>query len=82
MTPFPVVRLAQSSYIHNFNFCGCHSDGKESACNAGDLGSVPGSGKSSGGGYGWSILAGESPWTEEPDGLYSPWGCRESDTTE
>ena len=23
-----------------------------------------------------------SPWTEEPDGLYSPWGRRESDTTE
>ena len=26
----------------------CSSDGKESACNAGDLGSIPGSGKSSG----------------------------------
>ena len=23
-----------------------------------------------------SILAGRSPWTEEPGGLYSPWGCR------
>ena len=28
------------------------SDGKESACNAGDLGSTPGSGKSPGGGNG------------------------------
>ena len=28
------------------------SDGKESACNAGDLGSVPGSGRSPGGGNG------------------------------
>ena len=28
------------------------SDGKESACNAGDLGSIPGMGKSSGGGHG------------------------------
>ena len=28
-----------------------------------------------------SVLAGESPWTEEPGG-YSPWGCRESDTAE
>ena len=28
------------------------SDGKQSACNAGDLGSVPGSGRSPGGGNG------------------------------
>ena len=27
-----------------------------------------------------SILAGRSPWTEEPVG-YSPWGHKESDTT-
>ena len=30
----------------------CSSNGKESACNAGDPGSVPGSGRSSGGGNG------------------------------
>ena len=29
-----------------------------------------------------SILAWEIPRTEEPGGLYSPWGCKESDTTE
>ena len=29
-----------------------------------------------------SILAWRIPWTEEPGGLYSPWGCKESDTTE
>ena len=29
-----------------------------------------------------SILAWETPWTEEPYRLYSLWGCRESDTTE
>ena len=29
-----------------------------------------------------SILAGESSWTEEPGGLYSPWGRKESDATE
>ena len=56
------------------------SDGKESACNAGDLCSIPGSGRSPGEGHGnplhWRI-----PWTEEPGG-YSPWGCKESDTTE
>ena len=29
-----------------------------------------------------SILACRIPWTEEPDGLYSPWGHKELDTTE
>ena len=29
-----------------------------------------------------SILAWRIPWTEEPGGLYSLWGCKESDTTE
>ena len=29
-----------------------------------------------------SILAWTIPWTEEPGGLYSPWGHKESDMTE
>ena len=29
-----------------------------------------------------SILANRTPWTEEPGGLYSPWGRKEWDTTE
>ena len=29
-----------------------------------------------------SILPWKIPWTEEPGRLYSPWGCKESDTTE
>jgi len=29
-----------------------------------------------------SFLAWKIPWTEEPGGLYSPWGHKESDTTE
>ena len=29
-----------------------------------------------------SILAWKVSWTEEPGGLYSPWGHKESDTTE
>ena len=29
-----------------------------------------------------SILVWRIPWTEEPDGLYSPWGLKESDRTE
>ena len=32
------------------------SDGKESACNAGDLGLIPGLGRSPGGGHGYSCL--------------------------
>ena len=44
------------------------SDGKESACNAGEPGLIPGSGRSSGEGNGnpLQFLPGESPWTEEP----------------
>ena len=29
-----------------------------------------------------SILAWRVPWTEEPGGLYSPQGCKQSDKTE
>ena len=96
--------------------------GKESACNAGDPGSIPGweSSPGEGPGYplqhswaslvaqlvknppamwetwvqslGWedpleeswqptpAFLPGDSSWTEEPG--YSPWGCKELDTTE
>ena len=59
------------------------SDGKASACNAGDPGSIPGLGRSPGEGNGThsSILAWEIPWTEEPGGL--PYmRSQESDTTE
>ena len=50
--------------------CGS-SDGKESACNAGDSGSVSISGRSAGEGKAThaNILAWEIPWTEEPGGL-------------
>ena len=48
-------------------------EGKASACNAGDLGSIPGSGRSSGEGNGnpSNILAWKIPWTEEPRRLQS-----------
>ena len=93
------------------------SVGKESACNAGDPGSIPGSGRVPGEGigyplqYSWlplwlsceestqnagdlgSIWVGKIPgrrewlptpvfWPGEFHGQYSPWDCRESDTTE
>ena len=49
------------------------SYGKASAYNAGDLGSVPGSGRSPGEGNGnpLSILAWNIPWTEKPGRLQS-----------
>ena len=47
------------------------SDGKESACNAGDLGLIPQMGKILGEGYHSSVPACRIPWTEEPGGLQS-----------
>ena len=48
------------------------SHGKESACNAGNLGSITGSGRSPGGvATHASILAWEIQWTEEPGRLQS-----------
>ena len=60
------------------------SDGKESACNAGDLGLIPGLGRSPGGGHGkplqYSCL--ENPHGQRSLVGYSPWGRKESDTIE
>ena len=49
------------------------SDGKESACSAGDLGSIPGLGRPPGEGMAThsSTLAWEIPWTVELGGLQS-----------
>ena len=67
----------------NWGFPGS-SAGKESTCNAGGTGSIPG----------WedplekamathsSMLAWRIAWTEEPGRLYSPWGHKELDRTE
>ena len=56
---------------------------KESTCSVGDLGSIPGLGRSPEEGMAThsSILAWRVPWTEEPGGLQS-WGPKESDVTE
>ena len=60
------------------------SVGKEASCNWGDLGLVPGLGRSPGGGHGnplqYSCL--ESPHGQRSLVGYSPWGRKESDTTE
>ena len=49
------------------------ADGKESTCNVGDLGLIPGLGRSLKEGMAShsSILAWRIPWTEEPGGLQS-----------
>ena len=60
------------------------SDGKESTCNVGNLGSVPGLGRPCGGGHGnplqYSGL--ENPQGQRSLSGCSPWGRKESDTTE
>ena len=52
----------------------CGSAGKESACNVGDLGSIPGLGRRE-----W--LPTPVFWPGEFHGPYSPWGHKELDTT-
>ena len=57
---------------------------KESACNAGDLVSIPESGRSPGKGNGYPF---QYSCLEEFHGQrnladYSPWGCKELDMTE
>ena len=57
---------------------------KESACNVGGLGLIPGLGRSPGGGHGnplqYSCL--ENPHRQRSLMGCSPWGCKESNTTE
>ena len=57
---------------------------KESACNAGDLGSIPGLGRSPRGRHGnppqYSCL--ENPQGQRGLVGYSPWGCKELDMIE
>ena len=60
------------------------SDGKESACNVEDPGLIPGSGRSLGEGHSYPF---QYSCLENSTGLrnlvgYSPWGCKELETTE
>ena len=50
------------------------SDGKESACNAGELDSVPESGRSPGEGNGYPLL-----YSCLENSMDRPWSCKESD---
>ena len=75
-------------HFHFYLFLGNHpelggSDSKESACNAGELGSIPGLGRSPGEGKGNSLQYSclensmdRAAWR------YSTWGCKELDMTE
>ena len=56
------------------------SAGKESICNAGDLGSIPGLGRSPGGSKGYPLQC--SGLENAMDCTYSSWGRRQSDMTE
>ena len=60
------------------------SDGKEFACSGGDLGWIPGLGRSPGGWLSnplqYSCL--ENPHAQRSLGGYSPWGHQESDMTD
>ena len=60
------------------------SDGKESACNVGDQGPIPGLKRTPGRGHGnplqYSCL--ENSYERRSLAGYSPWGHKELDTTE
>ena len=55
----------------------CGSAGKESTCNAEDQGSIPGLGRSPGEGKGHPLQ-----YSGLENSMDSPWGLKESDTTE
>ena len=67
------VKKAKNEGGQTFKGLCCGSGGKESACNVGDLGSIPELGKSPGerNGYPLQYHSWDSPWTEEPGGLQS-----------
>ena len=65
-------RVIRSPLYTSMGFPG-GSDSNESACNAGDPGSIPGLGRSPGEGNGYPLqyFSWKIPWTEKPDGLQS-----------
>ena len=75
-----------NSYIHSRWASQVALVVKNPPAKAGDVrdeGSIPGWGRSPGGGHGnhSGIFSWEIPWTEKPGG-YSPWGSKKLDTTE
>ena len=76
------ANLAKLSFVTTFQTFGlpCGSAGKGSACNVGDLGSIPGLERSPGEGKGYPLQY--SALENSMDCIYSPWSHKESDTTE
>ena len=78
--------MVDLQYCTSFEYTGFPGDsaGKESACNVGNLGLIPGLGR-----YPWRrdwlptpvFFPGEFHGQRSPEG-YSPWGYQESDMTE
>ena len=68
-------------HCYSLKLMGCPdgSAGKESTCGVGDLGSIPGLWRSPGEGNGYPL---QYSGLENSMDCYSPWGCKESDTTE
>ena len=71
-------------YILQYSWASLVAQTKESACNAGDLGLIPGLGRSPGEGKGYPLQYSglENPHGQRSLAGYSPWGHKESDTTE
>ena len=76
------MQLLTHPYQHFLGFPG-GSDGKESICNARDLDSILGSGRSPGEGNGNPLQYScpESPHGQRSLAGYSPWGHKDSDIT-
>ena len=68
---FPISKMMIQQPMYELLGFPDGSDSKESACNAGDPGLIPGMGRSSGEGNGNSLqyTSWEIPWTEEPGGV-------------
>ena len=88
-----VKYLQLSTWLTKANFCLTSlllisfpgsSAGKESACNAGDLSSIPVLGRSPGGRHGNPLQYScpENPHGQRSLAGYSPWGRKELDSTE
>ena len=79
-----IHRTQGFNYITPYMVLSGGSDGKESTCNGGDLGSIPGLERFPGGGHSnplkYSCL--ENLHGQRNLASYSPWGCKESDTAE
>ena len=74
------LAAAAAAVSNNKDFPGS-SDGQVSAYNAGDPGSILGSGRSSGEGNVYSLQSREFCGQKSLEG-YSSWGCKDSDTAE